>query len=189
MLTAYATCLFAGGVFVVSSAFFGHHDVDHGGLDHGGVDHDVGHDHGAGEHGGEGVWLPFLTLRFWTYAVAFFGLTGVLLEGLKIQTGTVAVGASTGMGLFSGFLASLVMRKLARREVSSLPTALSYVGQPAEVLLDVGPNLPGRVRLSVRGSLIDLPAATDGPETFGRGQTILVLDMGDDGTAKVGKKS
>jgi hypothetical protein len=180
MLTAYAICLCLGGVFVVSSALMGHGHDHSGGLDHG-ADHV---DHGGDS--GSGLWLPFLSLRFWTYGLAFFGLTGTSLEGLGASSGSHAFAVSAGVGLFCGTTAALVIRKLSRREVSSLPTALSYVGQQAEVLLDVGPALPGRVRLSVRGSMVDVPAATDGAELFARGQTVLILDVTEDGTARVG---
>jgi hypothetical protein len=74
MLSAYIVCLLAGGV-VLGASMFGGHDSDGG-------DAHVGDAHGDGDHDGHHEWaarLPFLSLRFWTWGVTFFGLAGVAL--------------------------------------------------------------------------------------------------------------
>jgi hypothetical protein len=189
MPTVYAVALFAGGVFVLASFFFGHHDLG-GGHDFGHPgDHPdaAGHEH-APDSGVSGIWLPFFSLRFWTYGATFFGLTGTLLHGLGVAGESATLASAAGMGVGCGSVAAIVIRSLSRREVNSLPTELSFVGEEGELLLDVGPGVPGRVRLSVKGSLVDMPATTDARETIARGSKVVVLDV-TEGTARVGLKS
>lgn len=185
MLIVYAIALLFGGTLVLASVLLGHHDVD-ASSGAAALDHDVSvptDDHPVDAHAGT-LWLPFLSLRFWTFGAAFFGLTGVLFHSLALAGEGATLGLAIGAGLVCGLVAALVIRVLSRQEASSLPTELSFVGQPADVLLDVGPSLPGRVRLSVRGSSVDLPAVTEGPQTFARGARALVVEVVD-GRARV----
>ncbi|MEZ0227303.1 MAG: hypothetical protein ACAI25_01655, partial [Planctomycetota bacterium] len=62
-------------------------------------------------------------------------------------------------------------------------TELGYVGLEGEVLLDVTAAEPGRIRVSARGSLVDLPARTDGP-SFLKGARALVVDVAN-GVARI----
>ncbi len=56
------------------------------------------------------------------------------------------------------------------------------------MLLDIGPGLPARVRVSVKVSLVDLPAETEAQVVIARGSRVLVLDV-TDGRARVGPAS
>lgn len=179
MLPIYATALAVGGTLLVASLVLGHHGADH---DFGG--HDVGH--AGGEHGSPelGLLASFLSVRFWTFAFAFFGLTGVIFERVvPLSSGTQVLLAAVVAGLVVGFVASTVVNKLRADTVTSTPTELGYVGLEGEVLLDVTTAEPGRIRISARGSLIDLPARTDGP-SFLKGAKALVVDVAD-GVARI----
>lgn len=180
-MIVYAGALVGGGVLLLSSLVMGHHDGDLGGHDvaHPGGVHDGHHDPGSS------LFLPFLSLRFWTFGATFFGLTGVLLEGLALAPPATALAVSSALGVGCGTTAAIVLRSISRIEVTSHVTDLACVGQKAEVLLDVGPSLPGRVRVAVRGDLLDLPAKTTGTETFTRGGQVLILDV-QEGEATVG---
>ena len=79
MLSAYIVCFLAGGI-VLGASMFGGHDSDSGDAHVG--DAHVGDAHGGTDHAGHHEWaarLPFLSLRFWTWGVTFFGLAGLAL--------------------------------------------------------------------------------------------------------------
>src|SRR5205823_2280036 len=117
-------------------------------------------------------------------ALAFFGLTGVLFERFALLAdGRAILGLSCALGGGVGLAASALVRYLRSQHVTSVPTEIGYVGLLGEVLLDVTPEEPGRIRISARGSLIDLPARTEGPR-LARGSSARVLDMVD-GVARV----
>jgi len=183
VLTIYATALAVGGTLLFGSVVLGHHGVDHG--------HDFGQ--GGGGHGGHGghaggpelgLIAAFLSVRFWTFALAFFGLTGVIFEKIvPMEDGRIVLASSVVAGFVIGLAAALIVNKLRAETVTSTPSELGYVGLEGEVLLEVTPAEAGRIRVSARGSLIDLPAKTDGP-SFPKGARALVVDV-TDGVARV----
>ena len=82
MLSIYIGGLLFGGVLLGATVVGGHgdHGGGHGGGGHGGG-HGQGDDQGDGHaHGQRTTSSPcccrFLSLRFWAFAVAFFGLSG-----------------------------------------------------------------------------------------------------------------
>jgi hypothetical protein len=192
LLAVYVGALIVGGGLLAASALLGGHGHD------GGVEHEVAHeadheaDHEAeGEHDGDGdhvsagdaLWLPVLSVRFWTFFLAFFGLTGALLEGLRrvglvgAPSPVVAVLAAV-IGAGAGYAVSRLVHALKRERVSSEVVPESdYAGKAGEVLLDVAPGDPGLVRLDVKGVSIDLPAVAADGETprMRRGCQVIVL--------------
>src|SRR5262245_42840052 len=101
MFLAYVFSLVVGGVFLGVSALLGAKDVGHdiGGHDVGG--HGVGGHHGAStdkDSDTEATWLPFLSLQFWMFALAFFGLTGTVLQGFGIAGPIVTFGSAAALG-------------------------------------------------------------------------------------------
>lgn len=161
----YLGSLILGGGLLVASAVLGggdgDADVDHD-IDHD-IDHDVDHDVDHADVG-SALWLPILSLRFWTFFLAFFGLTGAILDLLG-RAG--AVGASTGgvlaISLVTGFgagwgIATLVRRLKADTVSSTIVPETDYAGRAGEVILDVAPGSPGWVRVEVRGVSVDLKA-------------------------------
>ena len=78
-----------GGILLLASILLGDKDTGQADVDadadasadagapHQGLDHGV-----PGSHGGlAGVFTAFLSMRFWMFFVAFFGLTGLVLDG------------------------------------------------------------------------------------------------------------
>ncbi len=179
MLPIYATALAIGGTLLFASVVLGHHGADHdlhvgGGADSGLPSVGGGHDHGGPELG---LVAGLLSFRFWTFALAFFGLTGVIFEKVvPLSSGGQVLGVAVAAGVIVGFAAATIVNKLRADTVTSTPTELSYVGLEGEVLLDVTPAEQGRIRVSARGSLIDLPARTDGP-SFAKGGKVLIVDV------------
>jgi membrane protein implicated in regulation of membrane protease activity len=188
LLSLYVGALILGGGLLGASAIlgahghdhdhdhdFGHHDADHG--------HDQDHDADQGHIGAaEALWMPILSLRFWTFFLAFFGLTGSLLDGLGrvgLVSGPwwVALVLALVLGLASGYAVSAIVRALKTKRVSSdVVPEVDYVGKVGEVLLDVSPGESGLVRLEVKGTSIDLPATVEaGAAKLARGEQVLVM--------------
>jgi membrane protein implicated in regulation of membrane protease activity len=192
MLPIYLGSLTLGGILIGASILFGDGDID---AD---ADFDVDVDFDADFEGGldvdndlmlvvkdpadavvdAGTWLPFLSLRFWTFAMAAFGLSGSLLTLLgvaKVITAVVSAIMATGIG--TG--ASWMFRALQTTQVSGNVGLRDVRGNEAKVLLPVGPNKLGKVRLMLDGQYVDLPARTQCKELISRGNKVLVVDVSD----------
>lgn len=117
----YGLCFIVGGLFVLLAAV--------GGLD--GVDIDTDFDFDAEVSANiddidvgtqidqtltalrDRWWLPFLSLQFWTFALCFFGLTGLLITRMQPNlAGWLGALIAVLMGLFCGLVAALVLRSL-----------------------------------------------------------------------------
>lgn len=178
------------------------HALDHGvdgadhaaaEVDHGGDGHDHAHhaDHGhlakpdAGHMEGVGHALAatILSLRFWTFALGAFGMTGVLLELLGVPS-AVSLGVSILDGVFVGGLVTTVLRKAARDTVSSALDTRHLAGRDAEVVLSVGPGKRGKIRVVHQGQTIELPAITREDRLLERAERVIVVEVRE-GTADV----
>ncbi|MBX3249463.1 MAG: hypothetical protein KF901_19965 [Myxococcales bacterium] len=175
---AYIAALVVGGVLLGASLLLGGHDadgpeLDADGPDADGFDKDV--DLGAG---GDAFWI-FRSVRFWTFFLAFFGLTGVVLDGFGlIDTSWITAALAAGMGALAGGSAATVFRVLANDETAEAASASDYLGKSARVLVPSRAGGVGRVRVEVKGQLVDLLATSD--EELGAEDEVLVIEM--DGT-------
>src|SRR5262249_37411889 len=141
---------------------------DHGGLDHS-LDHGgAGLSHGEAlvpGHAPEGpvqAGLPLLSMRFWTFFLAFFGLTGAVLAGLGLWSSPLFIAAAAvGMGLLSGLGVSYAFGRLRRETISSSLQEQDYIGATGRVLLPIARGQQGKVRLEIRGRTLDLIAETE----------------------------
>lgn len=206
MLAIYGGALAVGGILVGLPAVLGQHGAGggHGGLGggvghlghaHGGLGH-VGHGHGGvghahghgGSHAPSGgdagltfesvLWLTLFSLRFWSFASAFFGLTGVVLDGLGLtgsENETLAFAIGIGSG--SGLLASWLVQRLRNEVLSTIPSEEGFVGLGADVILEIQPTEAGRITLSARGSLVDLPARSEKGERLATGSKVVVVGV------------
>ncbi|MBM5815604.1 MAG: hypothetical protein FJ083_03140 [Cyanobacteria bacterium K_Offshore_surface_m2_239] len=95
----------------------------------------------------------------------------------RIAEGTVSallLGWLIGLSLVAALLAWRAL--LAIHHGNSLVTGADLVGQVGSLRLPCGPKERGLVRLSVRGSVIEVPAySSAGP--LRRGQTVMVLEQ------------
>ena len=165
-LTLYLVCLAFGGLLLAASALGGGHgDHDHA-VDHG---HDQGHD---GHHLSAFSWL--LNLRFWTFSLAFFGLTGPVLTaaGALPAAATLALAAVIGLG--AGYVASRILQTLGR-PLGVVAAAGAHIGREGVLLLPVDRAQPGKVRLSIAGASTDFVAETQAEEALPIGTTVLVV--------------
>ena len=173
-----------GGVLLLGSIVLGDKDTDAAGQgDAGDADSQAQHfDHGVGEaHGAlAGLFTAFLSLRFWMFFLAFFGLTGLVLDGLDLVDGPlVALVAAVFMGLVTGQATVAVFRRLAHSETSTAATASDYIGRTGRVLVGFGPGALGKVRLVLKGTTVDVLATTDDERPFQPDDEALIITMND----------
>jgi membrane protein implicated in regulation of membrane protease activity len=171
MLSAYIVCLLAGGILLGASMLGGHGDAEAGHM--GG---DVQAEHDMPSHHEWLGKLPFLSLRFWTWAATFFGLTGLALS-LTGTSPTTALLLAAGAGLGTGWGASFAFAKLAKAVVGTVPEASSHIGCEGRLLLPLPPGQHGKVRLRVGGADVDLVAENDGQEALPAGAPVWVVGL------------
>lgn len=170
----YLAAVAFGVTLLVASLVLGGKDTDHGGHGHG--------------HAGVGLgWAPVTSLRFWVFFFAFGGAAGLALDQLESSAAVVAAGAG-GIGWVSGVMAVAIIRGLAKRSISSEVGASDLLGATGTVLLPVGPNRPGKVRVEIKGRAEDFVAVVvdDGVE-LPTGAQVLIVSEGEGGTLLVAK--
>jgi len=181
-----------GGVLIVASIVLGDSDTDVD-LD-ADVDVDIDIDGPGGLDGDQdglmimkdpadaiadaGTWLPFFSLRFWTFALATFGASGLLLHLLEVAS-FLAAGVSICLGGVIGTGAAYIFRQLQLVEPTGNVGLLEVSGTEATVLLNVGPDKMGKIRLRLDEQYIDLPARTQSETTLHRDEKALVLKVKD----------
>jgi len=175
-----------------------------GALDGGGHGdgHAVGHAHshttdgvGTGNEGtaheGDGMasgvptalmWL--MSIQLWTYLLAFGGLTGLLLRTVAHVGEPVAGLSALSVGLFTAFSARAVMRKMSVTTESGTLQEEHMIGSMAQVLIPAPAGGMGKVRLEVRGQLVDLMAKSSDGGPLAEGIDVTILDIRD-GQAEV----
>lgn len=190
MLSIYWFCFAIGGAFVFLAVLSGLDGVDFGDQDadmH--LDGDVEWvDTGDRFHQSpllaslprRDPWYSVLgilkSLKFWTFSICFFGLTGLVLSNLSLTLAPLVVAiVSVAMGIGCGTLVAGSLRLLQRQKSDSLVRSDDLVGLTGTVELPFDKNSRGKVRLQVKGSLIDSIAYTDESEAFKLGDRVLVV--------------
>ena len=179
-MSIYIGSLAFGGLTLLASLFGGHGDG--GGHDAGGG-HEAGGGHGhdghqgGGPHGVAAGFMPFLSIRFWTFALTFFGLCGLVVQGFHLAAAATVPFLASGLGVATGYTASRVFQALAREAVGKLPPASSHVGREGRLLLPVGPGQRGKIRLSIGGADTDLVAESDSGDVLPAAATVLVVGI------------
>jgi len=202
LMTAYLFALGLGGVMLIASIILGGDGEADGDLAldgdvdadvdlalEGDVDGDVDahalemgqqglHTSHGDAHGSLGGFIAgFLSLRFWTFALAFFGLTGTVLGGLALAAPTVTLVVASVMGLVIGRSAVAVFSALRAGESSTAASEGDYIGKSAKVILGFGPDELGKVRLQMKGTTVDLLAHSDDPTPFSSGDEVMIIQI------------
>lgn len=181
------------------------HDVDHDlDADHGlDADHALDGGHGLpGDHaahldqaggdtaGGAGLpshlhgglpavsdvpFLPFLTVRFWTFGSTFFGLFGTLGTWLGVASSGITLALSVVAGALSGGVASYVIHRLKSSAADSSVRDADWEGATADVLLPITSDRQGKVRVTLKGRTLDIRAVSRGRD-LGPGDRALVVE-------------
>ena len=197
MLTAYVATLVIGGAFVGLSLLAGDGDVD---MDvDGDLDLDLDGDVDAGAAGptlsdaAHGVddrkrrrpFNPLFNFRFWTFGLAGFGLTGVLLTYLGLAVEPIIGAVSGGVGAVLGLTMAMVTRALAAPMRGDAISIDEYVGRTATLAHAVEPGGITRLRVRVRHRERDLLARTAEPLALPAGAQVVILNMDEEGRAIV----
>lgn len=185
-------------------------DVDHD------LDHEVGHtefdvdydvDPGLARTAGEplqgqashstpmqpgtwAAWLPFLSFKFWSFGACFFGLTGLVLTWLRPEWPGVVAGAAAA--LFGGTVGTSIvwtLRKLRRSEADSMIRPSDLIGVSGTVEIPFGGGRRGRVRVRVKGTLVDYTAVTDEERTLAAGETVVIAGVEPTGIRVVSERA
>lgn len=187
MIYLYIFALIVGGLLLGASLLLGGH-----------ADHDVEVSADADAHeatpaaasdaqGIESFMLRLLSVRFWTFFCAFFGLTGVILDGFGVVPHTLlAALLSVGMGLFAGLFASWIVRVMTAESSNSAVGAADYIGKTGRLLVGFGPGGLGKVRLEIKGASIDLLCSAVDDGQYDTRDEVLVVEM-DGPRARVAK--
>lgn len=172
MLEWYLGALAFGGTLLIASLVLG------GGHHSGG-----GHGHVGKDNTGVGLaWLPITSLRFWTFFLGFGGAAGSLLTWLT-GTGPAFVGiASAAVGWMSGVAVVAAMRA-AEKGVDSEVKPSDLRGETASVTVAIEPGKFGKIRLSIKGRVVDLAAESD--TAFATGAKVMIVGDGEDGRVQV----
>jgi membrane protein implicated in regulation of membrane protease activity len=179
-MTVYLAALAFGGILLVASLVGGHDHADHhaGGHDQDQADaHAHADDHDAGLASHAALVLPFLSLRFWIFGLAFFGLTGAVLHGFGLTSPLVAAVIATVLGIGFGYAAARLFQTLASETVGQVAPDGGHVGREGKLLLPVARGQRGKVRVTTGGVAVDLLAESDDDRALPAGTTVLVVAM------------
>lgn len=178
----YIGALVFGGVLLMSSILLGgHDDADVDGVD---FDKDLDFDGGDDFDGDKdidldgdiGIFWIFRSLRFWTFFLAFFGLTGVIFEAFGLAGEMVTLALSIGMGALVGVSGAAAIRKLMNDQTADAAHDGDYIGKSAKVVVPVQPGGVGKVRVEIKGRQVDVLATTDG-EAITSEDEVLIVEM------------
>ncbi|KIG16435.1 hypothetical protein DB30_04479 [Enhygromyxa salina] len=164
-----------GGDHDADSDFDGDAELDADGDLDGDLDThaDAGHD----AHGDLGGFFGvFGSMRFWTFFAAFFGLTGLVLDGLDLAATYAALGLAIGVGFATGWTAVAILRRLSANDTGVVAGVSDYVGKSGEMLIAVGPGRLGKVRIELMGTTVDVLAESE-DDLISRGEQALILEM------------
>ena len=186
-MSIYLAALGFGLVLLVSTIFLGDSDLD--------ADTDIDMDptidfdaevdftvDGAGEldalntaeRKSKARFIPFLSIRFWTFGLTIFGVTGFILVKMD-QSSTVHVSLSIAMGVLVGWAAALIFHQLKNTTVDSSMNTDQLAGHQGEVTLTIRPASAGKVRIQSKEQYIELVATTSHSEPLKIGEKVLVL--------------
>jgi hypothetical protein len=196
LLYVYVASLVVGGILLLASLFLGggHSDALDTDADLDAdtdldidadadvdVDADVDADADADGHldadGVGEVWIPFFSMRFWVFFLAFFGLTGTLLQLLEMSGGTMTLIISLAVGLTTGLGAAYTMRWLKKTEVGTLSIE-DYRGLEGESCCRFPKTIAARCAFKPKPvSRSICPLAWQTATRLERGEKILVIHV------------
>jgi membrane protein implicated in regulation of membrane protease activity len=188
LLSIYAAALVFGGIFVAASAlgFDKAHEAEvHAEPELGPAE--VGADAAHAGQVGHGEAGPavaeagalvatFLSLRFWTFAITSFGLSGTLMHVLGVSP-VISLPSSLLAGFGIGLAVATLFRLANKRQVGTIADVKSLLGREGAVLLAIAQDKPGKIRVTHDGQSLDLVARTRDNRRFERGERVLVVDM------------
>ena len=149
------------------------------------VDLDAGLDLDTDAGGAGDLLSSFLSIRTIVFAVAFFGITGLLLP-LAGAGDAVTLLGSVGVGLVAGFTNDRLFRYLKRTESDSGIAERDLAGSPATVQLPVDAATRGTVVVQRDGRTIRMVAEPFDAvrDSFSQREEVVVVEVRD-GVARI----
>ncbi|NES86588.1 MAG: NfeD-like protein [Moorea sp. SIO2B7] len=183
MFTIYLFSFIIGGIFVSLAVVAGFDGTD--------FDHDFDTDIEISDHSNHDQEalikrkqrrklprLPFTSLKFWTFGSCFFGLTGILLSILQTNMAPGLIASiSVAIGLICGTSIVSVLRNLRQNQADSLVRPDDLIGLCGIVEIPFDSNSKGKIRVNVKGSIIDFVALTENTRELTKGDNVLVVGM------------
>lgn len=185
MTGAYAFAAIVGWPFLLFFIFFG----GEGGDVDADFDIDVDTDLDVSGDSGGGIAaavLSLLSFRSLVFFLAFFGLTGLILEALTTSS-LVALMLAIVLGLFAASLNNRVFRYLKTSSVGSEVNDRVLSGAIGRVTVPISAGSKGRILCEVEGQTINLTAVPFDPREeseFGVGESVVVVEV-NQGAARV----
>ncbi len=132
---------------------------------------------------------PWLSFKFWTFALAFFGLTGTIFTLLELWSSQWGVfGLSTFMGMMSGLAISYLLHIANQSKGARGYTSQDFRGVEGKVVIPFDSDNMGKIKLVVKGRIMEIEAvafdAEDERVVFDFQDDCVVLDV-EDGVARV----
>jgi hypothetical protein len=124
----------------------------------------------------DSTWLPFLSMRFWTFGLASFGLTGSILDVLKTND-IVALPISIVLGIAIGWVVAYAFHKLKKDSVTAKTNIKELQNEEALAILAIGPDKIGKIRIKQGGEVVDIMAQSN--ESIARGENVLIINIKD----------
>ncbi len=135
-----------------------------------------GHDaHGADHDGGIASFVA--SVRFWSFLLLAFGLVGTLLSVFQLAGPILTFALALGSGFGSGIFAVTVIRRLLTRGASSNVKRGDVIGRMGRVIVPVATPGRGKVRIEVKGSVVDYVARSG--EALNEGDSVIVEEYED----------
>ncbi|RMH40229.1 MAG: hypothetical protein D6689_14395 [Deltaproteobacteria bacterium] len=133
--------------------------------------------------------LPVTSVRFWTFFLAFFGLTGTLLDGMHlVATPWLTLAIAIAVGWVCGAAMHAVYRRLRTEVVDSSITERDLLGASATVLLPVARGQTGKVRVAIAGRTVEFVADTEDDTAFAAKETAIIWKVEDDGRVWIARQ-
>jgi membrane protein implicated in regulation of membrane protease activity len=126
------------------------------------------------DHGFDTGFIPFFSLRFWSYFLSGFGLLGILLTYFRLANPTMIIAYAIGIGLSLGFITHWFIRYAKKHQSGSILSSVDFEGVSARVIVAIRPSEPGKVRVTHEGEAIDLIAFAEGDEEIPYGSQVLI---------------
>jgi hypothetical protein len=124
------------------------------------------------------LWTPFLSMRFWTFGAASFGLAGTMLTLLGVPAMVVLVVAIVaGGGLGTG--AAWFFRALKGDEISGDTNLDRYAGEEARVIVGIRGDQPGKIAVHTLAGRVEIPATTRDTHPITAGSVVIVASVRD----------
>jgi len=116
-------------------------------------------------------------MRFWVYFVGGFGLFGLATTFLNVTVEPIRMFASLATGLLAGTIAAYLMRWARRDDTDSSVKEADFLGVTGTMVVPPTNGEPGKIRVSVKGDLIDMLALPLEGASIAKGDEIVVVTV------------